>query len=99
MVLKLAVWSPVSDIIKPTLKVRGASPVAVRDDLISLSRHSEVSDPMGEDFARIVEMCLKADSTAFGVLAKKDDREDSMLQGAFREKVVHVLAKATEALS
>lgn len=96
--LEIAVWSPVSDIVQPKHKIQGSPPTLVQQELISLARHSKVAELMGDQFGRIIEMCLKGDSMAFGVVTKEDDKEDSTLQGAFREKVIELLANALKVL-
>lgn len=96
--LEIATWLPVAEMVNGSLKVRGASPLNVRKDLLSLARNRKVSERMGDAFSRIIELCLKADCKAFNFDERKDDKEDSLLQAAFREQVVDVVAKAVESL-
>lgn len=51
---------------------------------------------MGENFEKLVMLCLEGSEEAFGV--GNDDKLDTQLQKEFREKVVEVLKLASECI-
>lgn len=98
ILLEIAVWSPVDDLVKQSSKVRGAKPQEVQEELLSLSRHKKVTELMGVLYSRIVQTCIEGTGAAFGLAVEDDDKENSHLQAAFQAQVVDMLKKVVDAL-
>ena len=99
VLLEIGFWKPVMQLVKSDLIKRGALPADVKANLLQLAKHSRIEDLMGERFRGILVKCLEGDAAAFGVDAARDDKEDSMLQAAFKEEVVATLVKATDSIT
>ena len=98
VLLEIAFWKPVADLVETVSKNKGAAAEDVHRELLSLARHEEVADSMGEKFSTIAVTCLTGSTTSFGVNEGQDTREDSLLQGAFRKYVVDVFAESLASL-
>lgn len=105
VLLEIALWRPVKDLLSKTPKSRAptiditARAEEVRTCLLSLASHRKVSESMGEFYCRLLEKCFRGNASAFGVDPRSDDKEDSNLQLQFKAQIVEVLQKAAECIS
>jgi len=99
VLLEIGFWKPVKELVRSNLTERGAHPADVKANLLDLAKNKRIEDLMGERFRGIVLKCLEGDAAAFGVDAARDDKEDSMLQAAFKAEVVTTLVKATDSIT
>ena len=98
VLLEIAFWKPVADLVRTVSRNKGAVAEDVHRELLLLARHEDVADSMGEKFATIIVTCLTGSTTSFGVNEGQDTREDSLLQGAFQKYVVDVFAESLASL-
>jgi len=99
VLLEIGFWKPVTQLVRRNLTDRGAHPADVKANLLDLAKNKRIEDLMGERFRGILLKCLEGDAIAFGVEAARDDKEDSMLQAAFKAEVVTILMKATDSIT
>ena len=99
VLLEIGYCAPISSLVRQELTKGSPSPSAVVDDLMSLSRHHRLADLMGERYVLIVQLCLESSAVKFGVPEGQDNKDDSLLQAAFFDKVVKVLENAAEAVA
>ena len=98
VLLEIAFWKPVADLVRTILRNKGAVAEDVHREWLLLARHEDVAGSMGEKFAAIIVTCLTGSTISFGVNEGQDTREDSLLQGAFQKYVVYVFAESLASL-
>ncbi|KAL6409858.1 Protein kinase-like (PK-like) [Ilyonectria robusta] len=96
--LEIGYWAHIPNLISRDCAMPKADPMRARQQLLDLSVNPRISNLMGEAYAAITELCLRSTTSAFGFEEEQDDKNDSLLQQRFSERVVFPLQKATDAL-